>query len=136
MKFNNWQAFDCAVARLAAALSGDFIDRNCVYGESRGGLCLAVALSHRLELPLVLEKKDITGKAIWVDDILDSGKTFEEAAGSMPPDTIFAVWHIRASQRDKHSRVVFCEIVNDEWMVYPWESAVNAKREREDYANK
>lgn len=43
-----------------------------IFGEPRGGLPLAVALSHALKLPLV---DQITPKVIWVDDTVMSGET-------------------------------------------------------------
>lgn len=46
-----------------------------VYGFPRGGLCLAVALSHSLELPLLEEPKN---NSLIIDDIYDTGYTLEK----------------------------------------------------------
>ena len=46
-----------------------------VYGFPRGGLCIAVALSHSLELPLLDEPKN---NSLIVDDIYDTGYTLEK----------------------------------------------------------
>ena len=43
-----------------------------VYGFPRGGLCLAVALSHSLGLPLLEEPKN---NSLIIDDIYDTGYT-------------------------------------------------------------
>ena len=46
-----------------------------VYGFPRGGLCLAVALSHSLGLPLLNEPKN---NSLIIDDIYDTGYTLEK----------------------------------------------------------
>ena len=46
-----------------------------VYGIPRGGLCLAVSLSHYLNIPLLELPQD---NCLIVDDIYDSGKTLEK----------------------------------------------------------
>lgn len=68
------------------------IKYDCILAPTRGGLTAGVALSHMLDLPLCLMEcsfrdnnqdvkllSDITGykNILLVDDILDSGKTFE-----------------------------------------------------------
>ena len=46
-----------------------------VYGIPRGGLCLAVALSHSLGLPLLDKPKN---NSLIVDDVYDTGCTLEK----------------------------------------------------------
>ena len=48
----SWQQFDDAVARLAERFEDESI--HGIYGIPRGGLCLAVALSHAMEQPFLL----------------------------------------------------------------------------------
>ena len=54
-----------------------------VHGLPRGGLAIAVHLSHFLQLPLVTSISQFCsefpngGKLLVVDDIIDSGRTFE-----------------------------------------------------------
>ena len=43
-----------------------------IYGIPRGGLCLAVALSHKLNIELLKEPRN---NILIVDDIYDSGET-------------------------------------------------------------
>ena len=66
----SWNEFDRSVEYIAnqckcLKLSG-------VYGIPRGGLCLAVALSHRLNVKLT--EKPIKFSLI-VDDVFETGKT-------------------------------------------------------------
>lgn len=46
-----------------------------IYGIPRGGLIVAVCMSHRLKLPLITSRSLITDKTIIMDDICDTGIT-------------------------------------------------------------
>ena len=84
-----------------------------VYGLPRGGLPIAVHLSHHLKLPLLLEARD---DCIIVDDISDSGNTLMKYKGKYPIVTVLC---------KKKTLVVpdiFIEMVAEEvWIVFPWE---------------
>ena len=88
-------------------------DFSGVYGFPRGGLPLAVWISHRAGLPLLLAPaKD----ALLVDDIADTGATLFKYKDSHFIATMF--YH-------RQSSVVpdfwMFEKKNDEWVVFPWE---------------
>ena len=115
-----WEDFGFAVDTLVYKLRGDGLLSSIsrVYGVPRGGLVLAVVLSHRLDVPLVtIEDVVANGKTLVVDDISDSGKTLKRfgplgvctATIHVVPGTLFVpdVW---ALERPKSS-----------WVVYPWE---------------
>lgn len=104
----SWDDFEEAVGVLAAGLKG--VNARAVYGEPRGGLLLAVALSHRLGLPLCLEAQP---NAIWVDDIVDSGRTRATATGAA-----FVAWFSRKPRSDT---LVARVCTGNEWVVFPWE---------------
>ena len=75
------RALDSAVARLAScSLSG-------VYGVPRGGLVLAVCLSHRLGIPLLEQPQ---AGCLVVDDIYETGRTV--AAYRERSDLTTLVW--------------------------------------------
>lgn len=70
----SWQEFEgdipklvLEIKRLARRKSGF----NGIYGVPRGGLTLAVKLSHMLDLPLILG--GVTKKTLVVDDVSDTG---------------------------------------------------------------
>jgi hypoxanthine phosphoribosyltransferase len=76
-----WEQFDDAVNFIANSLDhkGITSELGCVYGMPRGGLVVAVKISHLLNIPLVpsIEVGALYGKKILiVDDISDTGKTF------------------------------------------------------------
>lgn len=110
-----WNQFDIAVRGLANALPKDF---DQIYGIPRGGLVLAVVLSHLTGKPLTTQ---LGGSSLLVvDDISDSGKTLAKYAQLAKytatihyvHDSIFepTVW---VSGKLKQT-----------WIVYPWEEMI------------
>lgn len=84
-----------------------------IYGVPRGGLPLAVAISHRLELPILTYP---TPKSLVVDDISDTGKTLANM-GNKKIACLFTTdwteakpdWFIKKKERQT------------QWLVFPWE---------------
>lgn len=107
-----WKDFDRAIETLAEKLPKDF-DRIC--GIPRGGLVVAVALSHATGKPLTLFLEN--PNLLLVDDISDSGKTL----GYYSKDAKYtATIHIvRDTQFIPTTWVL--EKPKDTWVVYPWE---------------
>jgi len=103
------------VERFVDAVSGICAKRRFagVYGFPRGGLPLAVWISHRAGLPLLLAPAE---DALLVDDIADTGATLFRYRKSHFIATMF--YH-------RQSSVVpdfwMFEKKNDEWVVFPWE---------------
>ena len=68
MKKLNWIDFDECIYYISMRCKNKKFEG--VYGFPRGGLCLAVALSHSLGLPLLDKPKN---NSLIVDDIYDTG---------------------------------------------------------------
>jgi hypoxanthine phosphoribosyltransferase len=88
-----------------------------IYGIPRGGLVIAVYLSHRCNIPLINSlNKDIKNVLI-VDDIADTGKTLAE----------LKEYNFQTATLYYKSRSIIKptfigeEVENDEWVVFPWE---------------
>ena len=124
MKELSWQQFDQAVSALAQEFKG----RTCsgVFGVPRGGLCLAVALSHALDRPLLLAP---AADALIVDDVYETGRTLE-ALREQFPDASFAVWVSKCQAR--WWTTVEVSGSND-WLVFPWESLERAADDERGY---
>ena len=124
MKELSWQQFDQAVSALAQEFKG----RTCsgVFGVPRGGLCLAVALSHALERPLLLAP---AADALIVDDVYETGRTLE-ALREQFPDASFAVW-VSKCQARWWTTVEVSTV--EEWLVFPWENAEKASADQAAY---
>ncbi|OHB20733.1 MAG: hypothetical protein A2939_00135 [Parcubacteria group bacterium RIFCSPLOWO2_01_FULL_48_18] len=84
-----------------------------VYGIPRGGMILAVCLSHRLGIPMLLAP---TKRSLIVDDIADTGKTlahFRDLRCFIA--TLF--YHPRSIVKPD----VWLRKKGSAWIVFPWE---------------
>ena len=94
----------------------------------RGGLCLAVALSHKLKIKLI--SKPIKNSLI-VDDIYETGitlNTFKNIEGAMffvLVSKIKPIWWNTVHISEK-----------SQWIVFPWENAANFQSDRDEYIKK
>lgn len=123
MRLLSWSDFDEAVWKISAEHHGRAF--NGVYGFPRGGLCLAVALSHHLELPLLLEPEE---DSLIVDDIYETGRTLTRLKNLPGCEAI--VWISKA--RPTWFRAV--EVIDSpEWIVFPWEDPEAAAADEEAY---
>ena len=122
----SWSEFDKCVEQIAKECK--FLELSGIYGIPRGGLCLAVALSHKLKINLI--SKPIKNSLI-VDDIYDSGITlngFKDIEG--------ALFYVLFSKIEP----IWWNTVNlpkkGEWIVFPWENHRNITGDRNDYIRK
>ena len=119
----NWNRFDSAVNKAVSI----YRDKNLVgvYGIPRGGLCLAVTLSHYLNIPLLDLPQD---NCLIVDDIYDSGKTLEKYKNYKN-----ASYFVLISKKDPTWFECFLTIKTADWIVFPWEDFYKAKTDMEEY---
>ena len=91
MQVLSWAQFDKAVQLMASRFANSAVTG--VYGIPRGGLCLAVALSHAIDRPLLSTPEQ---SALIVDDVYETGRTLL-ALKSQVPQASFAVWVSKGS---------------------------------------
>lgn len=103
----SWEDFDNLCYSLANKIQASGKQFKSIYGIPRGGLIVAVKLSHILGIPF---KEDAD---LVVDDICDSGKTLE----GIKKHT--ATLHFRVGASVKPN--FYVEEKKDEWIKYPWE---------------
>lgn len=85
-----------------------------VYGIPRGGLVLAVIISHRCNLPLLQAPCE---GCVVVDDIADTGKTLEHYKEKG--------YYITTMFYHKQSKIVpdfWKHEKQKEWIIFPWEN--------------
>ena len=125
-KYFTWDEFDKSV---------DYIANQCkklklsgIYGVPRGGLCLAVALSHKLNVQLI--EKPLKNSLI-VDDVFETGITltnFKDIEG-VNFFVLFSkkkpIWWNTANLS-----------LNEEWIIFQWENIENGINEENEYKNK
>ena len=126
VKYISWSEFDESVEYVANKCK--FLEFSGIYGIPRGGLCLAVALSHKLKINLISEP---IKNSLIVDDIYETGitlKTFKNIEGAM-----FFVLFSKVSPTWWNS-VHISE--KSDWIVFPWENPLNLQSDRHDYIKK
>ena len=125
-KYFTWNEFDISVEYIANQckswkLSG-------IYGVPRGGLCLAVALSHKLNLKLI--EKPLKNSLI-VDDVFETGITlnnFKNIEG--------ANFFVLVSKKKPTWWNAVDVSYQKEWIVFPWENTKNRLKDEKEYQNK
>jgi len=123
----NWNLYDEMCQQLAVIIHDTFPDIEYVYGIPRGGLPLAVRISHLLGLKLIIRKNLIKPKyTIIVDDISDTGSTLLNFCNSSACKT--ATLFIRVDS--KFSPDITLSLVTDEWIEFPYETKVKWVEQR------
>ena len=126
ISYFTWDEFDKSVEYIADKC--EFLEFSGIYGVPRGGLCLAVALSHKLKINLISEP---IKNSLIVDDVYETGFTlnnFKDIEGTM----FFVLF---SKIKPKWWNTVHISKKN-EWIVFPWENTLNSKSDREDYLKK
>jgi len=112
----NWEYIDNATSDLANKIKESGLNIISICGLPRGGLIPAVMLSHKLNIPLLKNRRDLaTGRVLVVDDICDTGTTLKSYA-HLPIATI----HTKPTAIIQPT--FYYEQVGVEWIVYPWEN--------------
>ena len=126
INYYTWSEFDKSVEHIANKCK--FLEFSGIYGIPRGGLCLAVALSHKLKINLISEPKK---NSLIVDDVYESGmtlNTFRNIEGAM-----FFVLFSKIKPTWWNS-VHISE--KKQWIVFPWENRLNSESDHKDYIKK
>ena len=126
ISYFTWGEFDKSVEKIANKCR--FKEFSGIYGVTRGGLCLAVALSHKLKINLIPEP---IKNSLIVDDIYETGitlNTFKDIEGAMffvLFSKINPIWWNTVNISDKK-----------EWIVFPWECTKYVKSDQKEYIKK
>jgi len=119
-----WEEFDVALNLFPHPICDSF------YPIPRGGMVLAVALSHRFNKPIVDRP---TKLSILVDDIADSGATLQKIRLRYPYPAYVLARRYTCKQNAITSVI---EVLNDDWLVFPWENKAKAKEDYELYISR
>ena len=126
ISYYSWKEFDKSVEYIANQCR--LREFSGIYGIPRGGLCLAVALSHKLKIELISEP---IKNSLIVDDIYETGITlnpFKDIEGAMffvLFSKIKPTWWNTVNMAANH-----------EWVVFPWENPKSYQNDRNIYINK
>ena len=111
----SWVSFGKDVEKLTWLLGKRKKQFNSIWGPVRGGLPLAVCLSHRLGLKFV--SKPIGKKTLIVDDIADTGKTLQKFF-----DKGYFIATLYYHRQSTFKPQVWLREKEDKWIVFPWEN--------------
>lgn len=135
----NWEEFHQDVKQLCQKIkaSGNY---NKIVAISRGGLVPAGILAYELnirstevinvatyidDVHLKLEKIDkpenvgeVNEQTLIVDDLVDSGQTFEVLRQTFPKAKYVSVY---TKNKSKDNADIFARELPDEWIVFPWD---------------
>ena len=126
ISYFSWDEFDKSVEQIANKCR--FKDFSGIYGVPRGGLCLAVALSHKLNIELISEPRK---NSLIVDDVYETGitlETFKDIEGAM----FFVLF---SKVKPIWWNTVFTSEKSD-WIVFPWENNLNIQADHIEYIKK
>ena len=121
-----WEEFDMSVEYIANKCQ--YLDFSGIYGIPRGGLCLAVALSHKLKINLISEP---IKNSLIVDDVYETGITlnnYKNIEGAK-----FFVLFSKSNPTWWNSVHISKK---SEWIVFPWENTLNLQSDRKNYIKK
>ena len=126
INYFTWSEFDRSVDQIAKQCKS--LEFSGIYGIPRGGLCLAVSLSHKLKINLVSEP---IKNSLIVDDIYETGITlnsFKNVEGAMffvLFSKIKPTWWNTVNLSEKK-----------DWIVFPWENTKDFQNDRKIYIKK
>ena len=126
INYFTWSEFDKSVEYISEKCK--LFEFSGIYGVPRGGLCLAVALSHKLKINLISEP---IKNSLIVDDIYETGITlnsYKDIEGAMffvLFSKINPTWWNSVNMSKKK-----------EWIVFPWENTKNFQSDREEFMRK
>ena len=126
INYLTWGEFDKSVEQIANKCK--FKEFSGIYGVPRGGLCLAVALSHKLKIDLF---SDPLKHSLIVDDVYETGitlTTFKNIEGAM----FFVLF---SKIKPTWWNTVFIS-KKGQWIVFPWENTLNLQSDRNEYMKK
>ena len=125
-----WEGYDSYIDSITNWVKTSDLNLGAVYGLPRGGLPIAVSLSHKLHLPLLMDyydRKIVTDKKILVvDDIADTGHTLKDFENK---HNIICTFHYHEQSIIEPDYWIHKK--DDDWIVYPWE--LNNSDEIQDY---
>ena len=112
----SWNRFETSIRQLARKIKISEVKISTIYGNPRGGLIIAVRLSHLLNVPLITDVQKADFDTLFVDDIVDTGSQMKEYAQTFK---VASLW------LNPHASFVpdFFMLIKpyDSWIVFPWE---------------
>ena len=113
----DWKQIEVFIGELSHKTELDNLKFSGVYGLPRGGLVIAVMLSHKLNIPLLMSPCE---SCLIVDDIADTGISLQH----YDIDKYEKQYYIATIYYHRQSKVVpdfYIYEKTDNWIKFPWE---------------
>lgn len=120
--FYTWEEFDADCGKIAQWAKGKQFKN--VYGIPRGGLVIAVKISHLLGIPVILSVKEIGTATLVVDDIVDEGDTLSQFLDSLHFGVTTASLYIGPNPEIKPDVFLHKKMG---WVIFPWETPQSSR---------
>ena len=117
----SWKQIESDINSLAQKLEGNSF--SSIYTISRGGLVPSRLIADFLGIEKIcVDSPTIPSQSLIVDDIFDSGKTFEKISTLIDGDDFtFATIYAR-HQKNFPKQLLFGKLVtSDDYLVFPWD---------------
>tara|TARA_R110001592_G_scaffold7647_1_gene42400 strand:- start:397 stop:828 length:432 start_codon:yes stop_codon:yes gene_type:complete len=123
--FLSWNDIEVLVNKLCDKILISNLEIKDLWGLPRGGLIPAVMISHNLNIPIT--KGTISPTTLIIDDICDSGETFEkyynfhQTEYSFPFKLRTACLHYKPQTSSFQPTLWANQWSSNDWIIYPWE---------------
>ena len=124
--YYSWKEFDSNVEHIANKCK--FLDFDGIYGIPRGGLCLAVALSHKLNIKLISKPEKYS---LIVDDVYETGFTLNPLKNIEG-----AKFFVLFSKKEPTWWNTVNLLKEKDWIVFPWENNRTHLKDKKEYIKK
>ena len=121
----SWDDIEVLVEKLCNKITSSKLEVKDLWGLPRGGLIPTVMVSHRLNIPIT--KGTISPTTLIIDDICDSGLTFEnyynlhQNSYSFPFNLKTACLHYKPHTSSFEPTLWANQWSSNDWIIYPWE---------------
>lgn len=119
-----WEKIESLVEILSSQILSMNKNFSTIYTPSRGGLVPSRLLADRLNIKkIVVDPSSIPENSLFVDDIYDSGKTFEKFIDKVSiPESLTFVTLFARTGNDTPPQLIYATLTKgNEYVVFPWD---------------
>lgn len=120
----DWSEIESLVLTLSKKLKKLPISFSSITTISRDGLIPARLIADQLDIKKIyVDKRKISSNSLFVDDIFDSGNTFEKIISSVdkPSNLVFATLFARHGKKYPSQLVYAKKTLNQSYVVFTWD---------------
>ncbi len=123
-QYVGWSEIDSLVGLLSDLVLKSKREFSSISTLSRGGLIPSRLLADYLDIKKIfVDEKTISSDSIFVDDIFDSGKTFDKIISKSddPAKLLYVTLFARRGKKFPPQLIYGKETDNDAYVVFPWD---------------